>query len=86
MFNFVAPTVAKVLLVDNYTDVLFAVPPLDGYTNTLAQLGVSYEVWDTNLNGSPGLTNLLPYRCVMWRLPEFTFTTWTLPEQNALSD
>ena len=86
LFNFVAPTVAKVLLVDNYTDVLFAVPPLSGYTNTLAQLGVSYEVWDTNLNGSPGLTNLLPYRCVMWRLPEFTFTTWTLPEQNALSD
>ena len=86
-FSFVAPTVAKVLLVDDYTDLLFAVPPLSGYTATLAQLGVSYQVWDTSVNGSPGLTNLLPYRCVIWRLPEFLLgESWTLPQQNALSD
>ncbi len=84
-FSFVAPTVAKVLLVDDYTDLFFDVPPLSGYTATLTQLGVSYQVWDTSVNGSPGLTNLLPYRCVMWRLPEF-LDTWTLPEQNALRD
>ena len=85
LFNFVAPTVAKVLLVDDYTDLLFDVPPLSGYTATLTQLGISYEVWNTSVNGSPGLTNLLPYRCVMWRLPEFV-DTWTLAEQNALRD
>ena len=85
LFNFVAPTVAKVLLVDDYTDLFFDVPPLSGYTATLTQLGVSYEVWDTSVNGSPGLTNLLPYRCVIWRLPEF-LDTWTLPEQNSLRD
>jgi hypothetical protein len=85
LFSFVAPTVAKVLLVDDYTDLLFEVPPLSGYTATLSQLGISYEVWDTSVRGSPGYTNLVPYRCVMWRLPEFV-DTWTLAEQNALRD
>lgn len=85
LFSFIAPTVAKVLLVDDYTDLLFEVPPLSGYTTPLTQLGISYDVWNTSANGSPSLNNLLPYRCVIWRLPEFT-DTWTLPEQNALRD
>jgi hypothetical protein len=84
LFSFVAPTVAKVLLVDAYNNDLFAAPDLSGWTTPLTQLGVSYEVWDTSVHqGSP--TNLLPYQCVIWRLPEF-LGTWTLSEQNTLSD
>ncbi len=83
LFNFVAPTVAKILLVDDYTDLLFPVPPLSGYTTPLTQLGISYDVWDTSVKGSP--TNLLPYQCVIWRLPEFV-DAWSLAEQNRLSD
>ncbi len=87
LFNFVAPTVAKILLVDNYTDLLFPVPPLSGYTTPLTQLGISYDVWNTSTHvpSLPTLANLRPYQCVIWRLPEFV-DTWTLTEQNALSD
>ena len=87
LFSFIAPTVAKVLLVDDYTDPFFAVPPLSGYTTPLTQLGISYDVWNTSTHvpSSPTLANLLPYRCVIWRLPEFV-GAWTLTQQNALSD
>lgn len=85
LFSFIAPTVAKVLLVNDYEDLIFAVPPLSGYTAPLSQLGISFDIWNTTSLGSPALTNLQPYRCVIWRLSEF-YDIWSLPEQNALTD
>jgi hypothetical protein len=90
LFNFVAPTVSAVLLVDAYYDDLFDIPPLSGWTGPLDQLGISYDVWPKQTRGAPTLTNLQPYRAVIWRLPEFPYTIanygWSADEQNALAD
>ncbi len=90
LFRFVAPTVSAVLLVDAYYDDFFDIPPLSGWTDPLNQLGISYDIWSKQTRGSPTLTNLQPYRAVIWRLPEFPFTTgnygWSADEQNALAD
>ncbi|HEY5912061.1 MAG TPA: S8 family serine peptidase [Verrucomicrobiae bacterium] len=84
-FTFVAPTTATVLLVDEYQDELFGVPPISGYTDPLNQIGVSYDLWDTAVHGAPTLTNLLPYRAVIWRVSEF-FSVWSPDEQLAISN
>lgn len=90
LFNFVSPTISAVLLVDAYYDDLFDVPPLSGYTATLTQLGISYDLWSKESRGSPAFTNLQPYRAVIWRLPEFPINAanygWTAPELNAIAD
>jgi hypothetical protein len=90
LFAFVAPTVSAVLLVDAYYNDLFDIPPLSGYTAPLDQLGISYDVWSKETRGSPTLTNLLPYRAVIWRLAEFPADPnnlgWTAAELNALAD
>ena len=74
LFNFVAVPPAVILLVDSYTDVLFPVPPLSGYTDALNQVGLSYEVWDVaSVESSPTFDELKPFKVVIWRLPEFLF-------------
>jgi hypothetical protein len=90
LFSFVAPTISPVLLVDAYYGDLFDVPPLSGYTAPLTQLGITYDVWSKESRGAPTLTNMLPYRAVIWRLAEFPFDAgnygWSVAEQNALAD
>ncbi|MCX6905099.1 MAG: S8 family serine peptidase [Verrucomicrobia bacterium] len=54
-FTFVPVRPAAVLLVDSYTDAMFAVPPLSGYTDALAQAGITNDVWDATSRGSPSL-------------------------------
>ena len=87
LFSFEATQTPDVLIVDAYNNDLFAVPPLSGYTDALAQLGVSYDVWDTEVNGSVP-ENVLPhYRCVIWRLPEFSLgTTWSAMDARAVTN
>ncbi len=85
LFSFIAPRTAVILLVDSYTDGLFPVPPLSGYTDALDQLGISYEVWNVPTNGSPSLNTLRPFGAVIWRVSEFT-DSWTAGERTTLSN
>ena len=90
-FSFVSPTVSPVLLVDAAYDDLFGVnPPLSGWTTPLTQIGMGYDVWPKQTRGSPGLTNLLAYRAIIWRVAEFPADAnnlgLTAGEQNALQD
>lgn len=95
LFSFVAPRAATVLLVNNYqSDGFDAGPdiPLSVYTNTLDEIGASYEVWDmignTTTPGkpSPVLDDLRPFRVVIWRVSDNVFinNTLTAPEQTAV--
>jgi subtilisin family serine protease len=87
LFTFAASLPAVVLLVDDYHfDQIITPPPLAGYTEALDELGVRYEIWNTFGGNSPGLSDLLPFRVVVWRLPEFNGSdTWSPAEQNALA-
>jgi hypothetical protein len=87
LYTFQATQTPAVLVVDAYNNDLFAVPPLSGYTDALAQLGVGYEVWDTEVNGAVP-ENVLPrYRCVIWRVPEFSLgTTWSATDARAVTN
>jgi hypothetical protein len=88
LFTLVAPTVPPVLFVDGfYDDFLFPPPPAGNYTNTLNTLGVAFDYWDHQLTGSPTLSDLQPYRVVIWRLPEFNISSYprlTPDEQIAI--
>jgi hypothetical protein len=91
ILNFTAATAPTVLLVENYqNDAFDAGPkvPLSVYTNTLRQLGVSYDIWDMVNGGrpSPTFTDLRPYRVVMWRVSDSVFINNTLSavEQTAV--
>ncbi|MGV3772195.1 MAG: S8 family serine peptidase [Verrucomicrobiales bacterium] len=69
--SFEASGAATVLLVNAYVhspDAEAMEIPVTGYTDALDQTGVSYEVWNTASNGSPTLTDLSPYRVVIWRI------------------
>lgn len=70
-FSFVPAPAAPILLVDSYTDLLFAVPPLTGYTEALDQTGIGYEIWDATQGDSPTLSDLRPFRLVIWRQQEY---------------
>ena len=85
LYLFVAPSPSLVLLVDEYIDPDFGVPPLTGYTDPLDQLGVGYDAWDVATLGEPTLTALRPYRVVLWRVPELT-GAWSASEQLAISN
>lgn len=87
-FRFVAPVAAPVLLVDDYTDAFFEVPPLSGYTEALDQIGIGYEVWDiAQLEKAPTFQDLSPFRAVIWRAPEFALAdTFSPGEQTALTN
>ncbi len=78
-FTFQAAQPPTVLLVDDYHDDLFEIPPLSGYTDPLNQLGVGYETWETALLGTPTLDDLRPYRCVIWRPTEFSLYSFLYP-------
>ncbi len=73
------------LLVDEYQDPFFGPPPLSGYTDALNQSGVTYDVWDGTSGNEPTLSNLRPYRAVIWRVPELT-GAWSLNERTAISN
>ena len=69
--SFVAQPVATVLIVDGYVDQSEApIIPISTYTDALAQIGVTYDVWDvdTHIPSLPSLANLRPYRVVIWRV------------------
>jgi hypothetical protein len=88
-FTVVVPPTAAVLLVDDYQPDpygLFQAPPLNGYTDPLNQIGVTYDVWDENSRGSPTLANLRPYRAVLWRVGDFATPPLTAAERSAISN
>jgi hypothetical protein len=92
LFSFVAATAPTVLLVENYQNDGFGFGPeipLSAYTDTLNQLGVSYDVWnmvdDVSPMPPPTFNDLRPYRVVIWRLSDNVFINNTLSaaEQSA---
>ncbi len=85
LFSFVVAPTAAVLLVDSYQDPYgVGIPPLSIYTNTLAQLGISYDLWETESRGSP--TNVMKsYRVVFWRVSDFV-DDWSVADQAAISN
>jgi len=85
-FSFQALPTATLLLVDSYHEPLFGSPPLSGYTSALNQLGISYDPWDVAaLASSPTITNLQPYRAVIWRVPDL-LGVWSAAERSAISN
>ncbi|MEJ5238635.1 MAG: S8 family serine peptidase [Limisphaera sp.] len=72
LFTVVIPPTPPVLLVDGYDDPFFGAPPLEGYTEALAQAGAEYEVWHVTEQGDPPLAALQAHRAVIWRVGEFT--------------
>ncbi len=85
-FEFVPEAAPTVLVVDAYNNDLFEIPPLSGYTQPLNQLGVSYEVWDTSIDGPVTPTILAPYRAVLWRVAEFSLgTTFSTSDAAAVT-
>ncbi len=89
-YQFVAVNPPTVLVVENYQgDGLGYGPdiPLSVYTNTLAQIGVSFSVWNmTTGAASPTVNTLRPYRVVIWRVSDNVFINNTLSatEQTAV--
>jgi len=88
-YEFVAPEAAAVLLVDAYVPTEFGETfiPLSTYTGPLDQIGVSYDVWDTENRGMPIYGDLSPYRVVMWRANDSLWAvdnTIPLPQQTAI--
>lgn len=92
-FSFLAQSPATVLIVDAYIwdeveDEIEPFIPLSTYTTPLEQLGVSYEIWSLEGQGSlPTFTNLQPYPIVMWRVNDSLFhgnDTIPTPQQAAL--
>jgi hypothetical protein len=87
-YSFVAPEAAAVLLVDAYIhNIGDAFIPLTTYTDPLEQIGVSYEVWETQNKGMPAYGDLSPYGIVMWRINDSFWRSndsIPLPQQAAL--
>jgi len=90
LFSFVAAQAPTILLVDNSESDGFEFGPdipLSVYTDTLDQLGVSYDVWDiVGGTPSPTVNDLRPYRVVIWRVSDNVFINNTLSatEQTAV--
>jgi hypothetical protein len=88
LFSFVAPQPNTVLLVDNFIpNGLDNDIPLSVYTDGLAALGVSYDVWDIAQRGSPTTNTLRPYRVVIWRFNDgpASADTLSVAEENTLA-
>jgi subtilisin family serine protease len=86
-YEFVAPEAAAVLLVDAYVPTEFGETfiPLSTYTSPLDQIGVTYDVWNTESMGMPVYADLSPYRIVMWRVNDSLYAvdgTIPLPQQG----
>ncbi|MHC5112537.1 MAG: S8 family serine peptidase, partial [Planctomycetota bacterium] len=85
-FTFTPSEASGVLVVDDYHDDLFNIPPLSGYTEPLDRLGVSYDVWNTVTDGQVTAGLLSAYRAVIWRVTEVSLgTTWTAPHAQAVT-
>ncbi len=85
-FTFTPQSAPTVLLVDAYSNDLFDVPPLSGYTQPLDQLGMAYDVWDVSADGPITAASLAPYRVVMWRISEFSMgTTFSTSDAAAVT-
>jgi hypothetical protein len=74
-YTFVPTVAPTVLIVDAYKNDLFDIPDLSGYTEPLTRLGVTYEVWDTELDGPVDAGILAGFRAVIWRVAEFSVGT-----------
>ncbi|HVR34963.1 MAG TPA: S8 family serine peptidase, partial [Methylomirabilota bacterium] len=84
LFTFVpAPPPDALVIVSE--DGFVELPSIVGYTTALDQAGIRYDIWETEVNGSPALHDLIPYAVVIWRLPEF-FGTLQITEQEALTE
>lgn len=89
-YTLVAPEAATVLLVDAYiynVETGDSFIPLSAYTDPLDQIGVSYDVWNTETRDMPVYGDLSPYRIVMWRINDSHWRsndTILLPQQAAL--
>ena len=71
LFSFVAAPAKTALLVDAYVqgpDYESIEIPVTEYTDALDQAGVSYDVWNVEQRGSPTVTDLRPFRVVIWRI------------------
>ena len=90
LFKYVVPFVPPVLVVDAYfADLLDPPPPIENYTDTLDAIGLSYDVWDVESQGSPTAADLKAYRVVLWRIAEFSTANSTglsSTQQSALRD
>ena len=84
-FTFVAPNTATVLLVDEYQDELFGVPPISGYTDPLNQIGVSYDLWEEKFSVARvgrvrrSASHLSASAAQTWCLDNLTLSTAGLP-------
>ena len=85
-FTVTAAEAKTVLLVNAYTpdDPLFGLQdiPVTEYTDALNKTGVSYELWNATERGSPGASDLRPFRVVMWRLNDSIGSLDTLSPQQ----
>lgn len=97
LYSLVATGAKNVLLVNAYVDTDFTFGlvniPLTAYTDALEQTGVSYDIWDVGLRGSPGTNDLRPFRVVIWRYNDNPLVTGldphntiSSPEQAALQN
>ncbi len=85
-FTFVAQPAATVLLVDAYVPSDDAtVIPITEYTHALDATGVSYEVWSLESNGQPRLSDLSPFRVVIWRFNHGLLDPSTLSSEQQLT-
>ena len=87
LFSFTAPTNATVLLVNGYTYVSGSAGeniPLSSYTNALRAAGISYDVASTT---NLGISRLLPYPVVMWRINDAydSSDTLTATQRNLIT-
>lgn len=88
-FSFVAQPASTVLLVDAYVhgpDDESEFIPVTAYTDALSGTGVSYEVWNIETEGQPALSDLLPFRVVIWRINDSFYdgTSLSLAQQTMI--
>ncbi len=89
-FTFTPKPAPTVLLVNAYTTDTEFDPtdiPLTSYTDALDATGFSYDIWDLSQAGSPSpsLTDLRPFRVVIWRTSDSFFSSSVLtPAQQGV--
>ena len=90
LFQLVAPPANTALLVNAATTSDFDNDiPLTTYTTPLQQIGVTFDVWDTAVVGrGPMLSDLQPYRLIIWRMSDGVGTTDVLSpaDQTAIRE
>ena len=71
---------------DSYTDPVFSIPPISGYTDALNQVGLPYNFWNVaSVGHSPTYNDLKPFGVVIWRAPEL-FGVLSSPERAAITN